>query len=259
MVDSPTLFHKKHYFVTTPVFEGPLDLLLHLIERAELDITRLALAQVTEQYLEYLHALEDRHPDEVSAFLVIAARLVQIKSEVLLPRPVVREPGEEDPGEELVRQLLIYKRFKQVANYLAAREDSDLRTYLRLAPASHLSPPLDLGELGLEDLVSAARAIFMPLDERAPLGDVVTAPRITIRQKIHLINSRLHQNDRINFSELLSPNPTIIEVIITFIAMLELIKRQLISCRQERLFDEIIIENRGISDETEYFELEFDE
>ena len=88
------------------------------VERAELDITRLALAQVTDQYLEYLQGIPERAAEEVSAFLVIAARLLQIKSEVLLPRPPLREPGEEDPGEALARQLLAYKRFKEIAEIL---------------------------------------------------------------------------------------------------------------------------------------------
>ncbi|HZD57883.1 MAG TPA: segregation/condensation protein A, partial [Anaerolineales bacterium] len=86
------------YKVATPVFQGPLDLLLQLIESARLDITKLALAQVTDQFLEHLRNLEDHRAEEVSFFLVIAAKLVQIKSEVLLPRPPVREEGEEDPG-----------------------------------------------------------------------------------------------------------------------------------------------------------------
>ena len=89
------------YKVSTPVYEGPLDLLLQLIERAELDITKLALAEVTEQYLEHLRSLQERAAQEVSAFLVVAARLLQIKSEALLPRPPVREAGEEDPAEAL--------------------------------------------------------------------------------------------------------------------------------------------------------------
>jgi segregation and condensation protein A len=101
-----------NYKVHTPVYEGPLDLLLNLIERAELDITALSLAMVTDQYLDYIHGLEQKDADEISAFLVIAARLLQIKSEALLPRPVVREPGEEDLGQSLVDQLRLYKRFK---------------------------------------------------------------------------------------------------------------------------------------------------
>src|SRR5688572_32818830 len=123
------------YTVNTPVYEGPLDLLLQLIERAELDITAIALATVTDQYLIYIRALQNNaRPDEISAFLVIAAKLVQIKSEALLPRPPVREVGEEDPGESLARQLRIYKRFKEISNSLEEREKLGLHTYLRLAP-----------------------------------------------------------------------------------------------------------------------------
>src|SRR5512135_468158 len=103
------------YTVNTPVYQGPLDLLLQLIERAELDITRLALAQVTDQYLAHLRAMQDAPAEEVSAFLVIAAKLLQIKSEALLPRPPVRVEGEEDPGEALARQLIIYKRYREIA------------------------------------------------------------------------------------------------------------------------------------------------
>ena len=99
------LGRQTNYTVHTPVYEGPLDLLLDLIERAELDVTTVSLAMVTDQYLVYIHGLEQAHPDEISAFLVIAAKLLQIKSEALLPRPPVHEPGDENIGEDLVRQL----------------------------------------------------------------------------------------------------------------------------------------------------------
>src|SRR3970282_2140475 len=108
--------HQAHaYQVSTPVYEGPLDLLLELIERAELDITRLALAQVTDQYLEYLRVLQHHNAAEVSAFLVIAARLLQIKSAALLPRPPIDHLGsdEEDPAEALARQLILSTRFTE--------------------------------------------------------------------------------------------------------------------------------------------------
>src|SRR5512135_1370513 len=119
------------YTVTIPVYEGPLDLLLQLIEHAELDITVVSLALVTNQYLEYIHQM-NVPADEISAFLVMAARLLQIKSEALLPRPPVREPGEENPGEDLARQLRIYKRFKELSNWLDDRKDRNLRTYVRV-------------------------------------------------------------------------------------------------------------------------------
>jgi len=148
------------YTVQTAVYEGPLDLLLDLIERAELDITAVSLAAVTEQYLDYLHHLEETNPDEISAFLVIAAKLVQIKSEALLPRPPVREHGEEDVGALLVEQLKLYKRFKEIANFLGEREAQNLRTYLRLAPPPKIEGKLDLTEITIADLIEVARDAY---------------------------------------------------------------------------------------------------
>ena len=259
-MDFSAAYHQsKGYVVTTTIFEGPLDLLLHLIERAELDITRLALSQVTDQYLEHLRLMQERMADEVSAFLVIASRLLQIKSEALLPRPPRREAGEEDPGDALVRQLIIYKRFKEIAAHLAQREADGNRAYVRLAPAAHVETTVDLGGFTLADLISAAQAILFKVDERIPLGDVVSPPRITIREKIHHIAFQLRSQQQIRFFELLSSSPSIIEVIVTFLAMLELIKRRLVFVHQETLFAEILIENAGLSDENEVFELEFGE
>ncbi len=137
------------YTVQLPVFEGPLDLLLHLIERAELDITRVALAQVTDQFLGYLRAMQDRRMDLAASFVVVAARLLQIKSEALLPRPPEREAGEEDPGDALARQLRLYKQFKDVAMLLHQREEAGLRTFLRLAPPPKVPPRFDWTRLSL--------------------------------------------------------------------------------------------------------------
>ena len=256
---SAASYQSKGYIVSTSVYEGPLDLLLHLIERAELDITTLALAQITDQYLEHLREMEEHHAEEVSAFLVIASKLLQIKSEVLLPRPPIRETGEEDPGEALVRQLIIYKRFKDFAIYLANREADGFRTYLRLVPSPQLNSVMDLNGLTLAELVLAARAVFIKMDGRPELDDVVTPPRITIREKIHQIALRLRLNGRINFYQLFTSSPSITEIIVTFLAMLELIKRRLVHVNQETLFGEIIIEDGGLTDENEEFELEFNE
>lgn len=123
------------YTVSTAVFEGPLDLLLHLIERAELDITKLALATVTNQYLTFIRGLTKHSADEVSEFLIVAAKLIQIKSEALLPAPPKRDGGEdeEDPGEALARQLVAYKRYKEISDILRFRVENGFQTYLRLA------------------------------------------------------------------------------------------------------------------------------
>src|SRR5512136_261695 len=178
------------YTVATPVYEGPLDLLLQLIEHAELDITALALAQVTDQFLNYIHRMQVP-ADEISAFLVVAAKLLQIKSEALLPRPPIREAGEEDVGEALARQLQIYKRFKELSNWLDAREARHLRTYLRVAPPLKIEGRLDLSDITLADLMAAAEGIIAEQAEKQALGTVISAPRITIREKISLIADRL--------------------------------------------------------------------
>jgi segregation and condensation protein A len=246
-----------NYTVTTPVYEGPLDLLLQLIEHAELDITALSLAMVTDQYLAYIHQM-NVPADEISAFLVVAAKLVQIKSEALLPRPPVREPGEEDLGESLARQLRIYKRFKEIANWLEERETKHLRTYFRVAPPPHVEGHLDLTDITLADLVSAAETAFAMRPDKASLETVISAPRITIREKIAWIAEHLGKASQASFRGLLSGEPSRLEIVVTFLALLELVKRYRVSARQETLFSDIQIEKTDDWKEDEELEIEFE-
>ena len=248
------------YQINTEVYSGPLDLLLQLIERAELDITRLALAQVTDQYLEYLHRLEEQNAAEVSAFLVIAARLLQIKSSALLPRPVL--PGiqlEEDPGEALARQLIIYKRFKELSAVLEKRETDGLRTYLRLdtTPHTQLTAKIDLSELTLDNLLLVAHEIFKNGNELPPLSEVVSFPRITIRDKITTILEALKKDGKLTFSNLLTKKGNRLEVVVTFLAMLELIKRHMVGANQSILFGNIDLVPEGELSNLEDQDLEF--
>ena len=246
------------YTVQTAVYEGPLDLLLDLIEHAELDITTVSVAAVTEQYLGYLHQLEETHADEISAFLVIAAKLVQIKSEALLPRPPVLEPGEEDVGTALVEQLRLYKRFKEIAKLLQEREAQNLRTYLRLAPPPKIEGKLDLTNITIADLIEAAQEVYAKEGEKQALGTVISAPKVTIREKIELISKRLGIAEHAHFQELLGENPTRIEIVVTFLALLELVKRYRVSAKQEGLFADIEIERMGDWNPDEEFEIEFE-
>jgi segregation and condensation protein A len=246
------------YTVQTAVYEGPLDLLLDLIERAELDITTLSLAAVTEQYLEYLHHLEETHADEISAFLVIAAKLVQIKSEALLPRPPARQPGEEDTGSLLVEQLKLYRRFKRVANWLGERAAKNLRSYLRLAPPPKIEGKLDLSNITIVDLIEAAREVYAEQSEKQSLGTVISAPKITIREKIELISQKLGIAGHAHFRELLGEKPNRIEIVVTFLALLELVKRYKVAARQEELFSNIEIERMDEWSLDEEIEIEFE-
>ncbi|MEN8173625.1 MAG: segregation/condensation protein A [Chloroflexota bacterium] len=245
------------YKVMTPVYEGPLDLLLQLIQQAELDITKLALSQVTDQYLAHLRNIEEQAPDEVSAFLVIAAKLLQIKSEALLPRPPVRDEGEEDPGEALARQLLAYKRYKEIADTLQTRSSAGLRTYLRLAaPPPKLPEKIEFGEFSLGDLYDLAEALFSNIDTRAPLGKIVTRQRVTIREKITRIVEHLKRGSRISFGQIVGEGHSRLDMIVTFLAMLELVKRHFVQAQQETLFGDIILETSDSWDEAAVMELE---
>lgn len=246
------------YTVNIPVYEGPLDLLLRLIEHAELEITAVSLAQVTDQYLTHIRALENTRPDEISAFLVIAAKLIQIKSEALLPRPPVRDISDEDPAENLARQLRIYKRFKEIANLLEARDAQGLHTYVRLAPPPKIEGRLDLSEITLADLLDAARSTFLQESEKQSLGTIISAPRVTIRQKIAFIANALSKNKHSSFNDLVGDANTRLEVVVTFLALLELIKRYRVSAHQDNLFGEIQIERSEDWDTAEEFELEFE-
>ncbi len=250
------------YRVNTTLYEGPLDLLLQLIERAELDITRLALAQVTDQYLAYLRNLQetDANPAEVSGFLVIAARLVQIKSAALLPRPsiVLSDDEEEDPGEALAKQLLAYKRVKELGETLITRQEQGLHTYLRLTPPTiKVEGRLDLSDVTLADLIKAARQIFTSQPNLPALSQVVSAPRITIREKIRWMIGCLQTQAAVPFANFLKKRHDRLEVVVTFLAMLELIKRGVVIVNQIGLFGEIELNATGEWDEKDDAQLEF--
>lgn len=252
------LGRQLNYTVQTPVYEGPLDLLLDLIERAELDITSVSLALVTDQYLAYITSLEELNADEISAFLVIAAKLLQIKSEALLPRPPAREPGEEDAGRSLVDQLKLYKRFKEIGGWLYTRQDSSLRTFLRIAPPPKVEPKLDLSNLTLEKLIAAAETAFAREKQKEPLASIIAVPRVTIREKIDLISKTLRDVQRSTFRALLNDGASRLEIVVTFLALLELIKRYRIDAHQEGLFSDIEINRMKDWKDDEDLDLEFE-
>lgn len=233
------------FTVQLPLYEGPLDLLLHLIEKRELDITQVSLATVTDDYLAYLRSLESVDPGRVAEFLVVAARLVLIKSRLLLPEER-REQGEDEDGgdgEALARALEVYRQFKNVAGALSDRESQGLRAYVREAPAPDLEKRLDPAGLTLADLLKALRAV---LDQRAPAAesvDTVVRPlRVTVRQRIIELTMRLRRGQALAFEEVLGEAPSRQAVIATFLALLELIKMGRAHAGQAGLFGPITIE-----------------
>lgn len=252
------LGRQLNYTVHTSVYDGPLDLLLNLIETAELDITTVSLSAVTDQYLTSIRSLEQVNADEVSAFIVIAAKLLQIKSEALLPRPPAREPGEVDVGQALVNQLRLYKRYKEIGGWMMERQDANLQTFLRIAPPPKVEPKLDLSNLTLEKLVHAAQEAFAKETAKKPLGDVITVPRVTIREKIDMITKTMLEVERSTFKALLTEGASRLEIVVTFLAMLELVKRYRLNAHQEDLFSEIQIDRMEEWKEDEEIEIEFE-
>ncbi len=240
------------YQVKLTVFQGPLELLLHLIQREELDITKVSLAQVTDQYLEYIGLLEELTAEILADFLVVAAKLLLIKSQFLLPRPPTapgEEEGEEDIGDELARQLIEYKRFKDAALELKQREEMGLRAYVRVAPPPKLEKlpgwaqgrPLDLEDVSLADLVEAVRRAMDVRPALPSVSGVVTPFTITVAEKMAIIEERLKSHHQVSFNHLLDQATSRLEIIVTLLAVLELIKLRRIGVRQEHLFGEVVI------------------
>ncbi|OQA44310.1 MAG: Segregation and condensation protein A [Chloroflexi bacterium ADurb.Bin325] len=251
--------HDDAYIVNLPVFEGPLDLLLQLIERAKLDISVVSLAQVTDQFLDHVRALPDVPASVLAGFLTVAARLVWIKSRLLLPQPrQADEEVEEDPGEALARQLREYKRFKEAADALRAIEAEGRRTYGRAAPPPELQRRLDPDPSALSELLAAARNAFssasaLPVD--IPDGMVVPFT-LTIQDQIRLIRRTTAHGGRVTFRGLLSQAYHRLEVIVTLLAVLELLKRSRIHVVQDESFGEIYIEGLAAAGDAEDDEIE---
>jgi segregation and condensation protein A len=249
----------RSYQLDVPVFTGPLDLLLQLIERDELDITALSIAQVTGHYIAHIQEIREKSPHELSAFLVIAARLVQIKSEALLPKPPVLEPGEEDAGEALARQLLIYKRYKEIANHLGNREKLGLQNYARGRQVSAIESKITLEGVTLSDFQRAAELVFSRIKDKASLDTIVAAPRVTIREKIRDIITTIQKRGKARFSTIVTGSSSRIEIVVSFLALLELVKIRRVMATQEVMFQEITIERSSNWDDSTEMELEFGE
>jgi segregation and condensation protein A len=234
--------------VSIELFEGPLDLLLQLIEQQRLDITAIALADVADQYLATVRALAHPEPAILAEFLVIGAKLLVIKTRALLPRPSTRDEGlaDEDLGDQLARQLREYQRFKQVALGLKQRESRGLRTYLRqavpatpTAPIPAVPPQLDIPIDQLRAAAMRRLLLLQSVDEPTvalPRPKVLTVAEVTVE-----ILSRLGTRAWITFDDLLGVAVTRNEVIVTLWTVLELVKRHAITIEQPELFDPITL------------------
>ena len=223
-----------------PAFEGPLDLLLHLIEREELDITEVSLLTVTEQYLRHLRAQEHINLGALAEFIAIGARLLLLKSRALLPREVQPQVEEEDEGNDiraLIEALKEYRRFKQAAEFLRDR-DGTSGTYRRVAPLPKVPMPTGLESVTLSSLVDVIREVMERIPEEAPVGAVAREP-VRLRDRITRLVGQLELMPRTSFRSLIQGATSRTEVIVDFMAVLELIKQRYLEAVQSESFGDI--------------------
>jgi len=242
------------YPVALPVFEGPLDLLLYLIRRQELDIYDIPIAVITGQFLDYLALLESLDIEVAADFLVMAATLMEIKSRMLLPRPPVElldEEEDEDPRAELVQRLLEYQRYKSAAGELNRRAHEQQKVFTRsdvVQEMAMLRPePKLVGDADAFGLWTALQEVLARIEAAGPAVREVTRPKLTIRQQMLLILAMLEEHpegvgfSRLFFGECQQTLPARLEVIVTFLALLELMRLRRIEVSQRELFGEIIV------------------
>lgn len=237
------------YHVKIDAFEGPLDLLLHLINNLEIEIYDIPVAEITEQYLLYVHAMQVLELDMASEYLVMAATLLSIKSKMLLPKQEEELfddefSEEEDPREELVEKLIEYKKYKNAAKTLKEREEDRQNAFSK--------PPSDLSEyakeaevkneiLSIYDMLGAFQKMMNRKKLNKPAETTITRQEIPIEDRMNQIVDLLKiSKKRINFEELF-PYEQKDHLVVTFLAVLELMKNQLIQIEQEHNFSDIFI------------------
>lgn len=243
--------------VKLEVFEGPLDLLLHLIDKNKIDIYDIPIVEITNQYMDYINAMEKEDMNIMSEFLLMAATLLDIKCKMLLPKEVNEDGEEEDPRQELVEQLLQYKMYKYMAYKLKDRQlDADCIMYREPdipKEVRSFETPVDLDELlkGLnlhklnqifQDVMKRQEEKLDPI--RSKFGKI-EKEEVTVDEKLDYVAEYAAAHSRFSFRHLLKKQTSKVQVIVTFLAVLQLIKDGLIQIKQEQPFDDIEIETVG--------------
>jgi|YelNatPaOPRAMG01_1025707.scaffolds.fasta_scaffold01098_19 segregation and condensation protein A len=219
-----------------PVFEGPLDLLLYLIQKSEIEITDIPIAQITEQYSAHLEQMRELDLDVAADFILMAATLIHIKSRMILPRPQEEEGAGpiEDPRQPLVEQLLEYKRFKEIARLLEEKLALSSAQFSRQAEAlaAELDPDRSSLDVDLYDLLEALQRVVKRAADRKER--LVYAPEVSLTARINAVLELLEGHGSLLFTELFEEGSTRLHVVVTFLALLELVKQRVV-----RLFQEV--------------------
>jgi len=233
---------ESDYKVKLEVFEGPLDLLLYLIKRDEIDIYDISIERITRQYLEYLQAFKELRIDVAGEFVVMAANLIYLKSRSLLPldqQPPEEDAEEDDPRWDLIRQLIEYKKFKEAAEQLHARSVEQEKIFTRDGGGGG-DVPLRLAEVGIFQLIHAFQNVIKRVEARENLREIF-GEHFTVSEKIDMILERVANGALVHFSELFGDIASRVEVVVTFLALLELIRLKQVRAIQRDLFGDIEI------------------
>ena len=228
------------------VFEGPLDLLLHLIKENKMDIFDIEIESITRQYLDYIHKMKEQNLDIASAYLVMASELTLIKARMLLPRPKVddEETEEEDPREELVARLLEYQAYKEITKTLKENESKrqEIHTKLPENINNYIEENTVItGEGSLDLLVDAFKKFLVRKSEEKPLSTKVTMKEITVSSRKLEIKNILKKEKKVSFFKLF-PITTREYIVATFLAILDMARNKELLIKQEDLFSDIICE-----------------
>jgi segregation and condensation protein A len=233
------------YKIKFEVFEGPLDLLLHLVKKEEVDIYEVDLTRLATQFVEYIEVMRLLDLDVAGEFLVMASTLMYIKSRELLPKDLQAAPGEEEEGEdprwELIRQLVAYKKFKDAAALLQAREIEQESIYPRLPPRPDLpTATAHKAEASLFDLINAVNAVLKRVGQREGVREIFE-DKWTVSEKIEYLIKLTAEQATVKFSDLFATATSRSEVVCIFLALLELIRLKQLVCTQPEDFGEIEI------------------
>lgn len=234
---------ENEYKVRLEVFEGPLDLLLYLIRRDEIDIYDIPIEHITKQYLEFMDLFKVLDLEVAGEFVVMAANLIYIKSRNLLPKdqqPPEEESEEDDPRWELVKQLLEYKKFKDIAAHLQEREADQIGMFSRVAEPPEIAAERPLGEVSVFDLLNAFNKVLKRLNKPEDLKEIFEE-NFTVSDKIELILKLTSSGVPVRFSELFVGAASRTEIVVTFLALLELIRLKQLTAVQTEHFGEIEI------------------
>jgi segregation and condensation protein A len=229
--------------VKLDLFEGPLDLLLHLIKKSEVEIADIPIAAITDQYLALIEGVSELNLDNAGEYLVMAATLTFIKSRMLLPSAPGDDDADEDPRTELVQQLLEYQRYREVAAHLASRP---LLARDVFAAAGERPEPGTLAEDGppvrdatLGDLLEALRGVLERI--APPRPHEIVRPMRSVAECVHLILAHFALAERVEFRELFEPEASRGDVIVTFLALLELVRLRIVRAQQDERFGAITL------------------